>query len=202
MANADLKPVADFFFEVGQLARTPRSFTGLLGSGRQSVAEHLCRASYIGYALAHGTSGADEGKVMRMCLFHDVAEARTSDLNYVNQKYVTDDEEKVLTEIAAAVPFGHDMKGLIGEWNEGTTPEAQLARDADQLELLCFLKEQFDAGNPRAERWVPSLVARLKTDAGREIAKKIWETRSDGWCFQDLDDPWWVNGGKQKHPNV
>jgi len=33
--------IADFLFEVGMLSRTPRSGYQFLGSGRESVAEHI-----------------------------------------------------------------------------------------------------------------------------------------------------------------
>ena len=44
--------IANFLFEVGILARTPRSGFHFLGTGDQTVAEHINRVSYIGYMLA------------------------------------------------------------------------------------------------------------------------------------------------------
>ena len=55
------------------------------GSGEQSVAEHLNRTAYIGYALGMLHGSVDVAKIMKMCLFHDFAESRVSDLNYVHQ---------------------------------------------------------------------------------------------------------------------
>ena len=43
----DLTSIVDFLFEVGILAKTPRSGFHFLGSGEQSVAEHINRVSYI-----------------------------------------------------------------------------------------------------------------------------------------------------------
>mgnify|MGYP001612077465 CR=1 FL=1 len=91
----DLKSIANFLFEVGILSKTPRSGFHFLGSGKQSVAEHILRVVYVGYSLAMMEKEVDVGKVLKMCLFHDLGEARTSDLNYVHQKYAKADEEKV-----------------------------------------------------------------------------------------------------------
>ena len=69
--NEDLTPIVDFFFEAGMLTKTPRAGFNFLGTGAQSVAEHLTRTTYIGYALAMLDGKADVAKVMKMCLFHD-----------------------------------------------------------------------------------------------------------------------------------
>jgi len=95
----DIKKVADFLFEVGMLAKTPRSGFFFLGSGEQSVAEHINRASYIGFVLASMDKSVDMSKVLKMCLLHDLAEARVSDLNYVHQKYAETKEEKAVEDL-------------------------------------------------------------------------------------------------------
>jgi 5'-deoxynucleotidase YfbR-like HD superfamily hydrolase len=46
-----MKNIANFLFEAGMLKRTPRSGFQFLGTGAESVAEHILRTSYIGYAL-------------------------------------------------------------------------------------------------------------------------------------------------------
>ena len=75
------KKIANFLFEVGMLAKTPRSGFHFLGTGEQSVAEHLSRTSFIGYTLAQMDGKVDTLKVLKMCLFHDISETRISDLN-------------------------------------------------------------------------------------------------------------------------
>ncbi len=82
------KKIANFLFEVGMLSKTPRSGFHFLGTGEQSVAEHVNRTAFIGYALAHMDGTVDIGKVLKMCLFHDISETRISDLNHIHQKYV------------------------------------------------------------------------------------------------------------------
>lgn len=198
--RVDLAPIVDFLFEAGMLAHTPRSGFHFLGGYNQSVAEHMSRTAYIGYVLAQleNDPDVDPGKVMKMCLFHDLAEARTSDLNWMNQKYVEADEAAAVSEMTAKLPFGVDIKQTIDEYEARATKEAQLAKDADHLELLLVLKEMMDMGHGKAESWVPSLLKRLLTSSGRQLAKEILKTDSDAWWFGDKTDEWWVSR-KKKH---
>ena len=192
----DIKKVADFLFEVGMLAKTPRSGFFFLGSGEQSVAEHINRASYIGFVLASMDKHADMSKVLKMCLLHDLAEARVSDLNYVHQKYAETKEEKAVEDLAASVPFGEDIKNIISEYEKRESKEAKFAKDADNLEFLLSLKEQVDIGNKRAESWIPPLLKRFLTEEAKQLANAIIETDSDHWWFGDKDDSWWINRDK------
>ena len=188
--------ITDFLFEVGILSKTPRSGFFFLGSGEQSVAEHLNRVTYIGYVLCKMIPEADSAKVMQMCLFHDLAEARTSDLNYVHQKYAQANEERALEDIAKSLPFGQEIKNLVEERNAGVTIESKMAKDADRLEWILSLKEQVDIGNTRAESWLPSAVKRVETEQAKQIAEQILKTDSDHWWFGDKDNQWWITRNK------
>jgi putative hydrolase of HD superfamily len=193
-----MKDIANFLFEVGILSKTPRSGFHFLGTGNQTVSEHVSRTVFIGYTLALLEKGVDVLKVLKMCLLHDLAEARVSDLNYVHQKYVTREEEKAIEDLAKTLPFGDDLKEVLGEYREKKTREAILAKDADNLEWIISLKEQFDIGNTRAKDWISSAIKRLKSDVAREIADEILKTTSDEWWFGNKEDEWWVNRGKKE----
>lgn len=195
--NNQNNSIVNFLFEVGILSKTPRSYAYFLGSGSQSVAEHINRVCFIGYVLCFLNPKANMDKVLKMCLFHDLAEARTSDLNYVHQKYAKADETKALSDIAETVPFGDDIKSLVEERNAGKTLEAQLAKDADRLEWLLTLKEHSDTGNTRAESWMPSAFKRLKTDSAIKLGETIQRTMSDDWWFADKESDWWVTRNKE-----
>ncbi|MFO7766942.1 MAG: HD domain-containing protein [Pelovirga sp.] len=192
-----MKNIANFLFEVGMLKRTPRTGFQFLGSGAQSVAEHSFRTAMIGYALAQLDDKADVGRVLQLCLFHDIPEARTGDLNYVNKKYVQVDEQKAVDDLADQLPFGDDYRATLTEFIARESYEAQLAHDADQLEMVLSLKEHKDLGNRYADEWYPFSRLRLKTDIAKELAETIWETDSSKWWF-DEDHQWWVNGRNGK----
>ncbi len=192
------KEIANFLFEVGILSKTPRSGFYFLGSGEQSVAEHIHRTVYIGFVLASMSKGVDVLKVLKMCLFHDLAEARTSDLNYVHQKYAASDEESAIHDLTSTLPFGDDMLETLEEFQKRESAEAILAKDSDNIEWILSLREEEDTGNSRAASWIPSAVKRLKTDAAKELATQILSTKSDEWWFSDKDNDWWVNRAQTK----
>lgn len=191
-----MKNIANFLFEAGMLKRTPRSGFQFLGTGAESVAEHIFRTTYIGYALGKLAAGVNTDRMIKMCLFHDLPEARTGDLNYVNKKYVEANENKAVEDLAQTLPFGNEIKELIQEFIEGKTEEARLARDADQLEMILALKEYKDLGNKYADEWLEFSLKRLQTDSAKELAKTILETDSSLWWFSDKSD-WWISGGKR-----
>lgn len=194
-----LANITDFLFEVGMLARVPRSGFHFLGNNEQSVAEHINRAAYIGYVLAQiSDEKVDAGKVMKMCLLHDLAEARTSDLNWTNQKYVVSDEASALQDMARGLPFGPDILETIEEYEDRKSLESKLAKDADSLELLLVLKEMIDIGHQKASTWIPPLLKRLLTPTGKKLAKQILETESDHWWYADKEDEWWVSRKRKK----
>ena len=192
-----MERIANFLFEAGMLKRTPRTGFQFLGSGAESVAEHIFRTVYIGYALGRLTEEADTDRIIKMCLFHDLPEARTGDLNYVNKKYVKADETRAVNDLAATLPFGEEIQELIFEFLKGESLEAQLAQDADQLEMILALKEYKDLGNKYAEEWLDFAIKRLKTDIARELSGKILETDSSLWWFSDKGE-WWVHGPRHK----
>jgi putative hydrolase of HD superfamily len=189
--------IANFLFEVGMLKRTPRTGLQFLGSGEESVAEHVFRVVFIGYSLARMEQDVDELKVLKMCFLHDLPEARIGDLNYVNKKYVTADETKAIRDLAETIPFGGDIEQVIEEFNRAETREAQLANDADQLELILMLKEYKDLGNKYADEWISYALKRLRTEKAQALAHAIIDTDSTSWWFKDKGD-WWINGGNPR----
>ncbi len=188
---------ANFFYEAGMLMRTPRSGFQFLGTGAQSVAAHTYRMLNIAFVLNRLVDEpADELHLLKLILFHDLPEARTSDLNYENQKYVRVDEEKLFQDMERELPYGNEIVAYAREYEERKTLAARIAYDADQLEFLAMLKEELDKGNPLASDWIPPAVARLKSDAAKQLAREILETRSDAWWFHTKDDAHWVHRGR------
>lgn len=183
--SAGNKSIANFLFEVGMLAKTPRSGFHFLGTGEQSVAEHVSRTSFIGYALAQMDGTVDVLKVLKMCLFHDISETRISDLNHIHQKYVERREHSAVKDISDSIPFGKDVFDTLHEYEKRESKEAMIVKDADTLEWILALKEQVDTGNTRALEWMKDGIKRLKTSQGKEISDAIMETNSNDWWFPE-----------------
>lgn len=188
-----MKDLINFLFEVGMLKKTPRTGYQFLGSGKESVAEHTFRMTIIGYLLSLQEPQADSMKTTLMCLFHDLHEARTGDLNYVNKRYVQIDEDKAIQDLAKGLPFSDRIVSLTREFTEGKSVEARISRDADQLDLILSLKEQQDLGNTYAREWLHYALKRVQTEAARSMAQEILETDSTEWWFEKKTE-WWVNG--------
>jgi putative hydrolase of HD superfamily len=190
-----LRRIADFLFEAGMLKRTPRTGWQFLGSGEESVSDHTFRTALIAFVLASGKEDIDMEKVLKMALFHDLPEARTGDLNYMNQKYAKPDEEKAVADMTDGLPFGEEIAEILEEFTEQQSAEAKLVRDADNMEMLLSLKEHHDIGNKNAKDWIPFSEQRLKSDEAQKLAEAIKDRNSSAWWF-DQDSDWWVKGGK------
>ena len=195
--NTDWKRVADFLFEVGMLRKTPRTGYQFLGSGNENVAEHSFRVAVIGHVLAR-KAGADVGRTVSLCLFHDVHEARTGDFNYVNRIYNTSRPELALAHALEGTGLREEVLGMWEELEGADSLEAQLAQDADQLDLILSLKEEKDLGNRYADKWLECAVPRLRTDMGRELAETILTTDQSDWWFIKPDKCWWTRGNGKK----
>lgn len=185
-----LKRTADFLFEVSMLRRTPRTGYQFLGTGAENVAEHSFGTAVIGYVLA-GMAGADQAKTVLLCLFHDLHEARTGDFNYVNKLYNRQNARQALADGLAGTGMETAVMALYDELEEADSPEAALAQDADQLDLMVNLKEQKDLGNPYAEKWLECSQQRLRTAHGRELAQSVLTTDHTEWWFLGPDACWW-----------
>jgi putative hydrolase of HD superfamily len=187
-----MKPIADLLFEARMLKEIPRSGFHFLGAGRESVAEHVYATTFIAYVMSELRPDLDGLKLIRLCLVHDLPEARTGDLNSVQKAYVKADEPRAVADATRDLPFGPRLGALIAEYRTGTSPEAELARDADQLALILELKDLLEIGHESPKSWLPHVLARLRTDTGKAMAAAIMATRRDAW--------WWDAAAAQEKP--
>ena len=191
-----LDALADFLFEAGMLRKTPRTGYQFLGSGAENVAEHSYRVAMVGYVLAK-MAGADAGRTVMLCLVHDFHEARTGDFNYVNSIYNQSRQRDAMRDAVARTGLADDLLQLWDEQEDGQTPEAALAHDADQIDLILNLVEQRQLGNPQADAWLQSALQRLITPEGRKLAEAVEKGDPAAWWRNGPDAEWWVNRGKK-----
>ena len=178
----------DLFFEANMLTRLHRSGYQFLGAGQETVAEHSFMTAFICLAMADMEPDVDGKKIVSMALVHDLAEARTGDLNYVQKQYVTAREDIALSRMAKGFPFGKSLAALVDEFNQGQTREAQLARDADQLSFIIELKKLQDIGIKTPEKWLPHVLGRLATDTGRRLAETLMVSSWDDWWLKNYKE--------------
>lgn len=178
-----MKRIADLLFEARILKEIPRSGFQFLGVGRESVAEHVYCTTFIAFVMMQLHPEIDGRKLLCLCLVHDLPEARVGDLNAVHKAYVQADEARAAADMAQGLAFGGSIQALLAEYRAAATPEARLARDADQLALVLELKDLEDIGHRPPGDWLPHVLGRLQTATGKSLAEAIMGTRRDAW--------WW-----------
>lgn len=195
LPQEQLARLADFLNEVGMLRHTPRSGYAFLGTGRENVAEHSYRTSVIGFVLAR-LAGIDPARVTFLCLFHDLHEARTGDFNYVNHRYNHCEARRALQDALTGTGLADEVLNFWDELAQGQSPEAVLAHDADQLDLICNLKVELDKGNAFAGEWLKSAVKRLRSPWAQELAEGVLRADPNRWWYGRMDENWWINRGR------
>ena len=183
-----MKNIANLLFQANILKNIPRSGYQFLGAGKESVAEHSFSVSFIAFVMVQMEPDVDALRLISMCLVHDLPEAKTGDLNYVQKKYVTANENKALRHITRNLPFGTTLDDLITEFNERRSLESKLAHDADQLALILDLKALLDIGYDAPKKWLPFALNRLETKTGQTIAQGIMKTEWDAWWLENYVD--------------
>lgn len=189
MSPDDLRRLAQFLFEVGTMRKTIRMHRQLLLTDDLSdnIATHSFRVAVIGFILAQ-MEGVNAEKVALMCLFHDMAESRTNDHNWVHKRYVTEDEPQIIAEQFGTLPFPQ-FRAIVEEYVKRESPEAIVAKDADLLDQILLLREYEWQGNKEAAQWLVgkrtgegySYLKRLKTNSARELGRALYDEDPSSW---------------------
>ncbi len=179
-----MKDLTNFFYEVGQLKRVKRSGWWLAGiDDPESVAEHSFRTAVIGYVLAK-MEGADAEKVMTICLFHDLPEARVNDLHKLGQSYVDHKtaEKKAFSEQMQRVDEKTriSLTEIFEKNNNDNSQESIIARDADLLECAFQAKEYMERGYD-TESWIDKTEGIVSTKIAKQLIKQLRKSKSTEW---------------------
>jgi putative hydrolase of HD superfamily len=184
----NMEHIANLLFEVRILKDIVRSGYAFLGSGKETIAEHSFMTAFICFAMARMNPGVNSEKLVAMALVHDIAEARTGDLNYVGKKYCETDEAKAVSHLTRHISFGDEIKALVEEFNLGESEESRLANDADQISFILELKKLMDTGVKGPEKWLPIILGRLMTQTGQRMGEAILKTGWDEWWMHDYSE--------------
>ncbi len=185
-----MKGLIRFLYEVGHLKNVPRAGWTVMGiPSPESVAEHSYRTTVIGYVLAH-LEQADVDKTVRMCLFHDVHEARVTDLHRLARKYVDWEpaETKAIAHMLKRLPgsIADSLASVLDEYNRVETLEAQIVKDADRLEFIFQAVEYQARGHGDLREWIAQNQQDLRTDSARKLAQECLENGLHRW-WNELD---------------
>lgn len=181
--DQDFRRIVDFLYELGNLKRVMRSGWWVGGiASPETVAEHTFRTAWIGYVLAQ-MEGADAGRVMLMCLAHDVHEARLNDHHKVGQAYLDPKpvEARVFGDQVAGIPGEDALAAAFAEYEAQETLEARVARDADRLECAVQSLEYVSQGQAACRPWFDNARPGLKTSAGRSLHAALEGSDPHAW---------------------
>lgn len=183
-SQKDLENIIQSVFESRYLKRIQRSGTTLL-LGREvpeNVAEHSFYTALFAIVIQHLKPELDLGKLLTLCITHDLEEVRIGDINLVNRFYQnTDNEVQAFNDMWQGSELGEKLIKLHKEGHTGESIEALAFKDCDILAELLLEKEFLITGNKEAEEWMDFTHKRLQTPEGKEIAKYIIEGRLSGW---------------------
>jgi len=115
----------------------------------------------------------DENKVLKMCLFHDIAEARTWDANFINKHYGDLKEREAQQDQLGGLPIKDEMLTILEEYIERTSIESIVAKDADCLDQLVLEQEHFYGDDTNRNIWQAWSMKKLKTNSAKQLAQEI-----------------------------
>ncbi|NIV29285.1 MAG: HD domain-containing protein [Anaerolineae bacterium] len=185
------------FLETASLKRVPRA--GWLQRGVpqvESVAEHSFGVAFVAFALADLINSEsdrdsdqallDSEKVLAMALLHDLAEVRLTDLPVSAVKLFpgaakSRAEASALGDLLEPLPAAGRWAALWQEFEDRSSPEGQLVRDADKLEMMvqCLRYEQ--AGSRGLDEYWEALDQQVwHYSVSGELYVRLREMRPDG----------------------
>ena len=151
----DKDRLVDLLLETATLKRTPRTGWGMRGVAHvESVADHSFGVAFVALALADALAEAgppmlDLEKVLVMAVLHDLAEVRLTDLpssalHLIPRAVKSQAESSAMADLLAPLPTAQRWQALWQEFEDRSSPEGRLVRDADKLEMMvqCLRYEQ------------------------------------------------------------
>jgi 5'-deoxynucleotidase YfbR-like HD superfamily hydrolase len=190
-----MKPSKKILFlieQAGTLLQMPRSHVRTLGNAFDTIASHSHHVSIMAYCIARmeGLSHEDGMKALAMGSFHDLAEGRMADLDFISKNYTKDKEEEAIKDQFNGLEFGEDLEKLLGEYHKRKSPIAKCAKDADQLAQMYHEWVLMWRGNKLAQQWFEGdFSARLPyfhTESGKQLALELKESNPNEWWWDEF----------------
>lgn len=162
----DAQKLLDILHIVERLKDTPRHCYTTQGR-HESVAEHSWRLCLFAWLLRDEFPHTDMGKVLEMCLIHDLGEAFTGDIpSFEKTDADTHREDEALLHWVASLPdpYRTDMATLYAEMAAQETEEARLYKALDKMEAVIQHNES------PLDTWLPLEYELNMTYANENVA--------------------------------
>ncbi len=156
----DKESLIQLFLETATLKRVPRSGWLLRNVPQvESVADHSYSTAVVALALADVLNASrslpaplDVGRALTIAVLHDLAESRLTDLPGPAMRYIPGDvksraESAIMADLLGGLPSAEGLQALWHEFEDESSPEGRLVRDADRIEMMvqCLRYEQAGA---------------------------------------------------------
>jgi len=180
-----LKRDIELLFEIGSFRFIDRTWTQFLGKIVANNSEHTLRVMWISLLLAKHEQDIDYGKLLKMALIHDLGESRTGDANYITRQYIERKEEKAIADTFKDTSLEKEMGGLFSEYEQRSSIEAKIVKDADNLDVDLEIKELEANGNTLVKKWMQprekGVYPKLHTKQAKKMWKEIQKSNSYDW---------------------
>lgn len=175
----------NFFFELGMMKRNKHEGARLSGvEYPDSLADHTMRAAVIAYTLAV-IEGADPNRCATMVLIHDIPECRIGDQHKVAARYYdnTEGERRAFEDqiLNFPKPMQEEWTAMFKEFNDRSTKDGEVAKDADWLELAISAREYIDRGFLGMQDWLFNISQAVRTETARAWVEEIQTADPNKW---------------------
>jgi len=181
--------------QAGMLLEMPRTHIRNLGNNASdTVASHSFQVAIIAYCIARMEKLSHEQglEAMAMGVLHDLAEARTGDMDFVAKNYTEVNEERAIKDQFADIEFGGDLLKLVEDYEERTSLVAKCAKDADSVGQMYLEWVLAWRGNKLAERWFEgdyvSRVPHFRTESAKKLALAMKDSNPQQWWWSEFVD--------------
>jgi putative hydrolase of HD superfamily len=175
----------ELIYEIGCVRFISRTWKQMLGADFANLAEHHFRLAWTALILAKMEGQGNHEKILKMALVHDIPESRTGDVHHISRIYTQRNEDKAIQDIFENTVLGEEMIAIFHEYEKKESIEAQIVKDADNLEVDFELHEQASKGNDLEKQWrnnrEQSIFPRLYTESGKKLWKAIQNSNVHDW---------------------
>jgi 5'-deoxynucleotidase YfbR-like HD superfamily hydrolase len=133
------------------------------------------RVVWLALMLARREGVGDEAKIIKLALSHDIAETRVSDHSYVQKVYVHDIDEPAAIRDMFDQTSLPDFVDVVREYEERSSIEAKIVKDADNLDIDLELKELEEKGSALPKKWQSFRQKLREEKLYTQAAKDFWD---------------------------
>ena len=180
----------EFLYEMGTIRFIPRIWRQFLNKDFANLSEHIFRVIWTSIIIAK-EENADINKVIKMALIHDIVESRNSDVHYLSRMYTKRNDVAAIKDILKETSIEDEFLELFYEYEERESIEAQIVKDADNLDVDFELQEQYVNGIKIKEDF-QVMRDRVYEILFTETAKRMWKEIQDS-----NPHDWHINGNNR-----